>query len=113
MGTAYVSARKRRRCTSTTRISRDVRRGSWVVKRRGAVDSRGCTTPPALKSANYLTIRALSYAVSLVCRPPACFWTVTFEPVPAMEGLYSLKKDGRVVVDAAVRVVWGIVILLT
>ena len=30
-----------------------------------------------------------------------------------MEGLYSLKKDGRVVVDAAVRVGWGIVILLT
>ncbi|MBD5182880.1 MAG: hypothetical protein HDS99_03690, partial [Bacteroidales bacterium] len=29
------------------------------------------------------------------------------------EGLYSLKKDGRVVVDAAVRVVCGIVILLT
>ncbi|MBD5182995.1 MAG: hypothetical protein HDS99_04290 [Bacteroidales bacterium] len=27
----------------------DVRRGSWTAKRRGALDSRGRTTPPALK----------------------------------------------------------------
>ena len=40
---------------------------------RSAVESRGSTTPPALNLANYLTIRALTYAVTIVCRPPACF----------------------------------------
>ena len=39
-----------------------------------AVDSRGGTTPPALNFTNYLTIRALTYAVTPVCRPPACLW---------------------------------------
>ena len=45
---------------------------------------RGSTTPPALNVDNYLTIRALSYAVSLVCRPPAyleTYWSVTLVAV--------------------------------
>ena len=49
-----------------------VRRGSWAMVTMGAVESRGSTTPPALNSANYPTIRALTYAVYIVYRPPAC-----------------------------------------
>ena len=49
-----------------------VRRGSWAMVTMGAVDSRRSTTPPALNFANYPTIRALTYAVYIVYRPPAC-----------------------------------------
>ena len=56
-------------------------RGQWRVVGSGgswAVEGRGRTTPPALKIANYLTIRVLTYAVNTVCRPPACFVEARF-----------------------------------
>ncbi|MDE6041359.1 MAG: hypothetical protein K2F99_07260, partial [Muribaculaceae bacterium] len=46
--------------------------GGLIHGEMWAVEGRGRTTPPALNIANYLTIRALSYAVSTVYRPPAC-----------------------------------------
>ena len=54
-----------------------------------AVDSRGCTTPPALNIRKLLIIRALSYAVNRVCRPPACFVEARFRFNQASDLLFS------------------------
>ena len=56
-------------------VRRNGRSKGGQAKQSGkAVDSRGGTTPPALNFTNYLTIRALTYAVNIVYRPPACRW---------------------------------------
>ena len=62
------------------------------------VENRGSTTPPALNFANYLTIRALTYAVTIVYRPPACLWRRGYLGLRPAPGVADIQVAGLLLV---------------